>query len=288
MTNQEFLELTQKSVVILDGATGSNFKTAGMPAGVCTELWALEHPEVVIDLQRSYVEAGSQIVYAPTFGANRVTLAMHGLEERLVELNTKLVALSKEAVNGKALVAGDLSTTGKMLEFDISYEKLLNVYKDQIRALVDAGADLLVAETLLSVDEATIILDAAQSICELPVMCTLTLQANGYTLYGGNAIDAVQKLQELGAAAVGLNCSVGPNQLLSIIPNMKEIAKVPIIAKPNAGMPTIDAKGNSHYDMNEKTFGMAMKELVNAGANIVGGCCGTTPKYIKEVVKNVK
>jgi 5-methyltetrahydrofolate--homocysteine methyltransferase len=288
MTNQEFLELTQKGVVILDGATGSNFKTAGMPAGVCTELWALEHPEVVIDLQRSYVEAGSQIVYAPTFGANRVTLAMHGLEERLVELNTKLVALSKEAVSGKAFVAGDLSTTGKMLNFDISYEKLLNVYKDQIRVLVDAGVDLLVAETLLSVDEATIILDAAQSICELPVMCTLTLEANGYTLYGGNAIEAVQKLQEIGAAAVGLNCSVGPNQLLSVISNMKEVSKVPIIAKPNAGMPTIDSKGNAHYDMDEKNFGVAMKQLVDAGANIVGGCCGTTPEYIKELVKTVK
>jgi 5-methyltetrahydrofolate--homocysteine methyltransferase len=154
--------------------------------------------------------------------------------------------------------------------------------------LVDAGVDLLVAETLLSIDEATIILDAAQSVCELPVMCTLTIQANGYTLYGGNAIESVQNLQKIGAAAVGLNCSVGPEQLVSVISNMKEIAQIPIIAKPNAGMPTTDVKGDAHYSMDAKTFGMAMKQLVDAGANIVGGCCGTTPEYIKELVKIVK
>lgn len=288
MTKQEFLNLTKQGIVVLDGATGSCLKEAGMPNGVCTELWALENKEVVIDLQRKYAQAGSQIIYAPTFGANRVSLKMHGLEDRLEELNRQLVALSKEAVGGKALVAGDISTTGKMLEFDISKDEMLEVYKEQIRILVDAGVDLLGGETLLSVDEAQVILEAAKEVCDLPVMLTLTVQESGFTLYGSDAVDSIKKLQENGAAAVGLNCSVGPDQLVSIIAKMKEVATVPVIAKPNAGLPEVNPDGSVHYNVTEKEFAKSMKKIVEAGADIVGGCCGTTPKFIEELVKTVK
>ncbi len=288
MTKQEFLNLTKQGIVVLDGATGSCLKEAGMPNGVCTELWALENKEVVIDLQRKYAQAGSQIIYAPTFGANRVSLKMHELEDRLEELNRQLVALSKEAVGEKALVAGDISTTGKMLEFDISKDEMLEVYKEQIRILADAGVDLLVGETLLSVDEALVILEAAKEICDLPVMITLTVQESGFTLYGSDAVDSIKKLQENGAAAVGLNCSVGPDQLAPIIAKMKEVATIPVIAKPNAGLPEVNPDGSVHYNVTEKEFAKSMKKIVEAGADIVGGCCGTTPKFIEELVKTVK
>lgn len=288
MTKQEFLNLTKQGIVVLDGATGSCLKEAGMPNGVCTELWALENKEVVIDLQRKYAQAGSQIIYAPTFGANRVSLKMHELEDRLEELNRQLVALSKEAVGEKALVAGDISTTGKMLEFDISKDEMLEVYKEQIRILADAGVDLLVGETLLSVDEAMVILEAAKEICDLPVMITLTVQESGFTLYGSNAVDSIKKLQENGAAAVGLNCSVGPDQLAPIIAKMKEVATIPVIAKPNAGLPEVNPDGSVHYNVTEKEFAKSMKKIVEAGADIVGGCCGTTPKFIEELVTTVK
>ena len=288
MTKQEFLNLTKQGIVVLDGATGSCLKEAGMPNGVCTELWALENKEVVIDLQRKYAQAGSQIIYAPTFGANRVSLKMHGLEDRLEELNRQLVALSKEAVGEKALVAGDISTTGKMLEFDISKDEMLEVYKEQIRILADAGVDLLVGETLLSVDEAMVILEAAKEICDLPVMITLTVQESGFTLYGSDAVDSIKKLQENGAAAVGLNCSVGPDQLAPIIAKMKEVATIPVIAKPNAGLPEVNPDGSVHYNVTEKEFAKSMKKIVEAGADIVGGCCGTTPKFIEELVTTVK
>lgn len=288
MTKQEFLNLTKEGIVILDGATGSCLKEAGMPNGVCTELWALENKEVVMDLQKKYAQAGSQIVYAPTFGANRISLKMHDLEDRLEELNRKLVAISKEAVDGKALVAGDISTTGKMLEFDLSHDEMLEVYKEQIRILVDAGVDLIGGETLLCVEEAQVILEAAKEVCDLPVMLTLTVQENGFTLYGSNAVDSVKKLQEEGVAAVGLNCSVGPEQLVPIIASMKEVATVPIIAKPNAGLPVINEDGSVHYNVTEKEFAKSMKKLIKAGASIVGGCCGTTPKFIEELVKTVK
>lgn len=283
MTHQEFNQLVERGVVLLDGATGSNFRKAGMPVGVCGELWALEHPEVVIALQSAYADAGSNIVYAPTFTANRIGLSGYGLQDRLVELNTELVKLSKQAVSGRALVAGDITTTGKVLEpkGDTSYQELFDVYAEQISVLASAGADLIVAETMLTLEETIVALEAAQSVCSLPVMCSLTLEADGNLLYGGNVVEAVEALQEVGAAAVGLNCSVGPDQLESVISSMKAVAKVPLIAKPNAGMPVMDDKGIAHYSMSPEDFGKHMKKLIWRGARIVGGCCGTDPSYIR-------
>lgn len=290
MNIHEFQQLTQQGIVILDGATGSNFRRAGMPVGVCSELWALEHPEVVVELQRAYVDAGSQIVYAPTFSANRIGLGMHGLESRLQEINAGLVALSKRAADGRALVAGDITTTGKVLEpqGDMTYQQLLDVYKEQVQALAEAGADLIVAETMLTLEETMAALEAAQAVCGLPVMCTLTLEADGHLLYGGTAVEAVEALQEMGAAALGLNCSVGPDQLESVVSSMKAVAKVPVIAKPNAGMPTMDDQGFAHYSMSPEDFARAMKKLTWRGARIVGGCCGTDPEYIRALAQAVR
>ncbi len=287
MTRQEFTELTDRGVVLLDGATGSNLIKAGMPRGISSEQWVLEHPEVLQELQRSYVEAGSRIVYAPTFAANRISLKNFGLEDRAAELNARLVKISREAVEGRAYVAGDLTTTGQLMEpkGDLTYGDLYEAYKEQIRALADAGADLLVAETMLSVDETVVALDAAQAVCDLPMMCSLSLEADGTAMYGGNAVEAVQTLQEMGAAAVGLNCSVGPDQLESVVRNMKEVAQVPVIAKPNAGMPVISEKGEAVYSMNEEDFARYTRILTEAGAGLVGGCCGTTPSYIRRLAQ---
>lgn len=287
MTRQEFLARAADHVLLLDGATGSNLRKAGMPVGISSEEWVLKNPEVLKELQRAYVEAGSEIVYAPTFGANRISLMNFGLEKQVTEMNRRLLAISKEAVGARALVAGDLTTTGKLLEprGDLSYETLYQIYQEQIKALADAGADLLVAETMLSVDETVAALDAAQSVCDLPVMCTLSLEADGTALYGGNAVEAVMTLQEMGAAAVGLNCSVGPDQLEAVVANMKKVAQVHIIAKPNAGMPVINEKGEASYSMNAQDFARYTRKLVEAGAGIVGGCCGTTPEYIRELAR---
>lgn len=287
MTRQEFDELTKKGVVLLDGATGSNLRKAGMPVGISSEQWVLENPGVLQELQRAYVEAGSQIVYAPTFAANRISLRNFNLQDRVVELNTKLVKISKDGVGSRALVAGDLTTTGQLLEpqGNLTYDALYQAYREQIKALVDAGVDLIGAETMLGVDETVVALDAAQSVCDIPMMCSLTLEADGTAMYGGNAVEAVMTLQEMGAAAVGLNCSVGPDQLESVVANMKAVAKVPIIAKPNAGMPVINEKGEAIYDMNADDFARHAKRLVEVGAGIVGGCCGTTPEYIRRLAE---
>ena len=285
MTKKEFAELTSRRLVTLDGATGSNLTKAGMPKGVCTEEWALDHPEAVIELQRRYIEAGSDIVYAPTFGANRASLKRFGLEDRLEELNQRLVQLSREAAGGHALVAGDITTIGYPVteEGELSYENRVALYQEQISCLAAAGVDLLVGETLLGCDEAMAILDAAAMVCDLPVMCTLTVESDGSCYFGGNVIDIAANLEEMGASAVGINCSCGPDQLESIVRNLRERVNIPVIVKPNAGLPVINAKGEAVYPMEPEAFGGHMKRLVELGAGIIGGCCGTDDRFIREL-----
>ena len=282
MTKQEFQQLVKKGPVILDGATGSNLMKAGMPRGICTEKWVCENPEPLTRLQQAYKKAGSQIVYASTFSANRISLGNYGLENQVKELNTALMGISRNAVGKDVLVAGDLTTTGKQ---EISYEELLEAYKEQILALVEAGADLLVAETMMGITECMAAIDAAASVCELPVMCTLTVESDGSLFFGGNIYEAVETLDEMGADAVGINCSTGPDQLLSVVENMRKKVSVPLIVKPNAGMPVIDEMGNPVYSMGAEDFASHMKRLVEAGADIVGGCCGTAPEYIQQLCK---
>ena len=279
----EFKKRASEGVILLDGATGSNLRLAGMPVGVSTEQWVYDHPEAILRLQRAYVEAGSDIIYAPTFMANRVGLGMHGIEDRLKALNTGLVKLSKEAADGRALVAGDITTTGKPLEpvGPMSYQALFDVYREQIEALAEAGVDLLVAETMMAIDETVCAVEAAMSVCDLPIMCSLTMEADGHLLLGGSAVEAVETLQALGACAVGLNCSVGPDQLEAVVRAMKAVAQVPVIAKPNAGVPVMDEHGTAHYSMSPEDFARSIVPLVAAGASIVGGCCGTNPDYIR-------
>lgn len=284
MTKQEFQDLVKKGTVLLDGATGSNLMEAGMPRGVCTEQWVYENPQPLISLQKAYMDAGSQIIYAPTFSANRISLVNHGLSSKVKELNAALVGISREAVGESCLIAGDLTTTGDQ---EIPYEELLEAYKEQISALTDAGVDLLVAETMLGEVEPMAVLDAAASLGDLPVMCSLTVESDGSLFFGGNVYEAAQNLAQMGAAAVGINCSTGPDQLLAVVENLRKCIEIPLLVKPNAGMPLIDEKGIPVYSMGAEEFADHMKRLIGAGADIVGGCCGTTPAYIRALKRKL-
>lgn len=286
MTRDEFQNLT-KNIVLLDGATGSNLMAAGMPRGICTEVWVMEHKEVIQDLQRSYIEAGSRIIYAPTFGGNRVNLKMYDLEEKIDEINRTLVGISKDAAGNRAYVAGDITTTGKMMApgGDLSYEEAFEIYREQITLLCDAGVDMLVAETMINIEETLAAVDAARDVCSLPILCSMTVEADGSIFSGGNAIEAALALESAGADAVGVNCSVGPDQLVSVVRSVRENVSVPVIAKPNAGMPVIDDKGNAVYSMGSQDFAKHMKALADVGATLIGGCCGTTPEYIRATAK---
>lgn len=289
MNKQEFQALINDNPIFLDGATGSNLQKKGMPVGVCPEKWILDHAQVLIDLQREFIEAGSNIVYAPTFTANRIKLKEYGLEGQIRRINHDLVALSKEAACGNAYVAGDITMTGEQLApiGKLDFEELIEIYKEQIRYLAKAGVDLLVVETMMSLQETRAAVIAAKEVCDLAVMATLTFEEDGRTLYGTDAKTAAIVLESLGVCAVGTNCSTGPDKMVEVIRQMASVTTVPIIAKPNAGLPSLDGNGNTVYDMEADDFAEHMKEIVRSGASIVGGCCGTTPAYIRAVKESV-
>lgn len=282
MTRKEFRQMAASGPIILDGATGSNLRNAGLPAGVSTESWVLEHPDVLSALQRAYADAGSQIIYAPTFGANAITQALYGREEEVDAMNRDLVEISKRAVGGRALIAGDMTTTGKRVDGgEIDYAQLMSIYRRQAQALLDAGVDLFVIETMLGLTESSAAIEAVRSICDLPILCTLTLDAIGGAYFDGDAEQAAQSLPELGADAIGVNCGQGPELYESVIARMSALTEVPIIAKPNAGLPQIQPDGSAVYSMSPAKFAREMRKLQHAGAQLLGGCCGTTPEHIR-------
>ena len=287
MTKQEFLELTKNKFFYLDGATGSNLVKAGMPAGVCPEDWILKHADVMLQLQKNYVQAGTDILYAPTFTANRIKLAEYDLDGKMEEMIQGLVAISKEAAasctDRKVYVAGDLTMTGQTLKpmGTMELEDLIDVYKEQIKYLEAAGVDLLVVETMMSLAESRAALIAAKEVTSLPVMVTLTFEQDGRTLYGTDAKTAGVVLESLGACAIGANCSTGPAKMEQVISDLASVTTVPIIAKPNAGLPFLDADGKTCYSMAADEFVTEMEILVNAGASVLGGCCGTDPSFIQ-------
>ena len=292
MTTQELYSLMNTSPLYLDGATGSNLQKAGMPSGICPEMWILKHPDILIDLQKQFLEAGTQILYAPTFSGNRLKLKEYGLDEYIVEMNTQLVGLSRQAIaaSGKqAYIAGNLTMTGESLApmGSLELETLIDIYKEQAQILLDAGADLFVVETMMSLAETRAALIAIKEICDLPVITSMTFNEDGRTLYGTDPKTAVVVLQSLGADVIGVNCSTGPEEMTEIVRLMRHYANVPILAKPNAGLPKL-IDGETVYDMTSDEFASFGPALIEAGASVLGGCCGTTPEHIAKLVAATK
>lgn len=294
MTLEEFRQLS-RDIIYLDGATGTNLMKRGMPRGVCPETWILENREIMTGLQLEYFEAGTNIVLAPTFTANRLKLMEYGLEDRIGEINRELVGVSKEArdrflmsnPSAKAYVAADLTMTGRQLKpmGTLDFEELVDIYKEQLKYITEAGVDVITVETMTSLQETRAALIAARETCDLPVLCSLTFEENGRTLFGTDGVTAVSVLESLGASAVGANCSTGPDRMAEVIKAMSGLANIPIIAKPNAGMPALDNEGNTVYNVGPDEFADQMLQLVESGASIIGGCCGTTPDHIRALRK---
>ncbi len=299
MTRDEFRKLTQEGLLLLDGATGTNLQKMGLKSGVCPDLWVAENPDALLNLQRAYLEAGSRILYSPTFSCNRVKLKEFGLYDRLEELNRSLVGLSKKAIDSykkdnpekpACYVAGNVSMTGTQLApvGPMIFEELIDIYKEQIRALSSGGADLIVVETMTSLQETRAAVIACKEVCDLPIMATLTFETDGRTLYGTDPVTALVTLQSLGVDAFGANCSTGPDRMIPIIKALSEISGIPIICKPNAGLPSLDENGMTVYDLDPESFGKEIGEIIEAGAAIVGGCCGTSPESIRAIPKGIK
>ncbi len=299
MTREEFRKLTEEGLLLLDGGMGSNLQKQGMPAGVCPDRWEAEHPETVISIQTEYLKAGSRILYSPTFSCNRIKLSEYGLEGEIAELNRKLVGLSREAIRRfkesnpdapECYVAGDVSMTGLQVKpvGPLDFEELIGIYSEQIRYLAEGGADLIIVETMMSLQETRAAVIAAKETCSLPVMASMTFEADGHSLFGTDAKTALITLQSLGVDAFGANCSTGPDQMLELIRGILPYAKVPVLCKPNAGLPKLDGQGNTCYDMLPEEFGEGVRKLAEAGAGIIGGCCGTDGSYLRRVKEEIK
>ena len=292
MTKQDFHRLLEQSKLILDGATGSNLQQRGMPAGVCPEQWILENPDVLCQLQQEYISAGTNVLYASTFSGNRIKLEEYGLEDKIGQMNHDLVQISKEAIarehaQGKVYIAGDVTMTGKQVEpiGPLPFEELVTIYKEQIGYLVEAGVDLLAVETMMSLQECrAAVIAAKETAPEFPVLVTLSFNEDGRTLFGTDPATASLVLTTLGVDAVGVNCSTGPDKMISVIRDMKKYTDLPIVAKPNAGLPQMK-DGQTVYDMEAEDFADHMVVLAQEGADILGGCCGTTPEYIRQMTE---
>ena len=289
MTRAEFRQLIEERIVFIDGATGTELQKKGMPAGVCPEKWIIDNPDAIRELQAAYYAAGSDIVLAPTFTASRIKLAEYGLEDNLVEMNRQLVRLTRSVAGDKGLVAADISMTGKQLFplGDLMFEDLVDCYKEQVAAILEEGVDLFVVETMMSLQECRAAVLAIKETCDLPIIVSLTFNPDGKTLYGTSPDTAMIVLESMGVDCVGMNCSTGPEAMLPLVNEMAAVANIPIIVKPNAGLPELE-DGKTVYKMGPKEFTDACVKLYEAGASLFGGCCGSTPEHIKELVARLK
>ena len=288
LTKEQFKKILGEGVLLLDGATGSNLQKAGMPRGCCTEEWILANPEPLVSLQRAYANAGSRVIYAPTFQAQPIALERVNLHKQTEAVNAHLVALSRSAAPD-ALIAGDLTTLATYTDsFDPgTFDLLVENYRRQIVGLLEGGADLLAAETLMYPQEAEAIFTAAELEGAQTVMYTFTIQADG-SLYSGRDVGPVlRELEEAGAAAVGFNCVAADNLTAGLVSKLKRYVRGPLVCKPNAGVPVIGPDNLAHYPMQPAEFSQIISDCVRMGARVVGGCCGTDPRFIAAVKENL-
>lgn len=275
---------------IFDGAMGTMLQAGGLKPGACPELMNIEHPDVVKSIHEAYIKAGSTIIETNTFGASTIKLEHYGLADRMTELNTAAVKIAKSAAGKRAKVAGSMGPTGRFIQplGDLDFEAAYQVFYEQSQALAATGVDYFIIETCIDIQEMRAALLAAKEAApKIPVICQLSYSEDGRTVTGTDPQSAAVILAAMGADIIGVNCSLGPEQLVPIVKTLAENCQVPISVQPNAGMPYLD-NGETKFPMGAVEFGTWGRKLVEAGASFLGGCCGTTPEHIKELAKNVK
>ncbi len=285
MNRKLFQTLLERRPLLLDGATGTELFKRGLPPGMAPEDWVIANPRAIQQLQREYFEAGSDIVLACAFGANRIKLADQGLSGKVHDMNVRLAEISREIVPDGRFLFGDMSPTGQLVEpfGPLPFEEAVAVFREQTRALIEGGVDGFLIETMMDVQEArAALIGVREAAPDLPVCVGMTFDNKGRTLGGALPEAVLVTLQSLGADAVGCNCSTGPDEMLPLLERMLPYAKVPLLVKPNAGMPCV-RHGRDHYELGPEEFSRSVMQSVRAGARIVGGCCGTGPEHIRAV-----
>lgn len=288
---ESLLSILKSRPIILDGATGTELIARGLSSGEPPEGWNILYPERVQDVHRSYYASGSDVVVSNSFGANRIKLSTYGYAERVEEINKKACEILRNACTKDAFVAGNIGPTGKFLkpvgEFEPS--EFSEVYEEQALALRDGGADLIYIETMYDLKEALIALEAAKKT-GLPVFVTMTFSKKKkgfFTIMGDTPEISLKKLYDEGADAVGANCSLECYEMLDLMEGMKNFSEIPFIAKPNAGQPKVN-DGKVYYDANPEDFARDIEKMISMGVRLVGGCCGTSPLFIKKIAEIVK
>lgn len=287
MTQSVLEELLRRAPVVLDGAWGTQLQMRGLPVGGCPDEWNLSHPEKVEEVARAYVEAGSQIILTNTFGSNPVTLERHGLADRVEAINRAGVEISRRAAAGRAKVFASIGPSGVMLMMgDKTPDQLRTAFAVQAEALAQAGADGLVIETMSDPAEALLALEAAKAT-GLPVAVCMTFDSGknrDRTMMGTTPEQAAEQLTAAGADVIGANCGAGPETYVQICRRLKSATDRPVWIKPNAGLPEV-VNGQTVYRLSCDDFASYVPQFVDAGASFIGGCCGTTPEFIRAICR---
>jgi 5-methyltetrahydrofolate--homocysteine methyltransferase len=281
--------LATGDVLVADGATGTMLQAAGLPTGMPGEAWILQQPEEIMKLHRAYLEAGSQLILTSTFGGTRSRLRKAGLDGQVQEINRRAAALARQAAGGSSdsrrgdvYVGGDIGPTGEMMPplGKLTYEIAVEVFAEQARALAEGGADCIYIETMSDLNEARAAVEGAQQACDLPVFCTFSFDTHGRTSMGISPTQAAQTMAAMGANAIGANCGHAPEEVLDFLPIIREGAPgIPLIAKPNAGIPRM-VKRQVVYDAGPERMAELAIRYIELGACIVGACCGSSPDHI--------
>ena len=288
---QTFLErLAAGTVLVSDGATGTNLQDRGLSFGKAPEEWLFENPAGIVQLHHDFIAAGANILLTCTFGATPLRLEHVGLRARTAEVNARAVALAREAIGmADVLVAGSLGPTGQLLEplGPLTEAEAVSAYAEQARALAEAGADLLVIETQFDMGEARSAIKGARSTTTLPLVCSFSYDMGSRTMMGLQPDKVAAELTELGVDVVGVNCGKSLEDNLANLKLVRAATALPVWMKPNAGLPTMGAGDHAHYDVTPADMGQAATEWLAAGANIIGGCCGTSPAHLAEISRAV-
>ncbi|MCX7883113.1 MAG: homocysteine S-methyltransferase family protein [Brevinematales bacterium] len=286
MTWQEFVEKARNGVAYSDGSMGVFLQQYGLRGEDCPEMWNITRPDIVQSVHQAYIDAGSDLVITNTLGGNRIKLESYGLAHRLEELNAAGVRNARHVAKGKALVAADIGPTGHFVRplGDISFDEMVDIYKEQILALANAGADVLFFETHIDILELKAGILAAREVCDLPIIASVTFESDGRMVTGTSPEAAFTTLEALGVDIMGMNCGTGPREMLAIMERVGHLFETPLIVQANAGLPHL-VDGKTHYSETPETYVETALRMLEHGACVIGGCCGTTPEHIRLLIE---
>jgi 5-methyltetrahydrofolate--homocysteine methyltransferase len=285
-------ELKTGKILLSDGAWGTLLQAKGLKPGECPEFWNIDHRKDVLEIARAYVKAGSDIIETNSFGGSRIKLSQYGYGDRVAGLNRAAASISREAAGNSKHVAGSVGPTGKMLLMgEVSEAELYDGFCEQVTALEQGGADIIIIETMSALDEASLAVKAARDTTSCTVILTMTfskdLKGEYFTMMGVSPAEMVQSMIEAGAHIVGSNCGNGMEEMIGVVNEIRAAdGKIPVMIQANAGTPQL-VDGKTVYRESPEIMASFVPELLKAGTNIIGGCCGTTPEHIREMARKL-